>query len=147
MLRDPSRDVHAALQLIRSGYFSDAVATLQRPEMSRHLASHADPLALAVLADALQRIGENDRAEAIAVRTLQTSSHPAQVNARCHFVLGNINRDRGITPRSIEHLQIAATLVGPDLELSAWIHLRLIVVLAELSGPQTAMARLDEVKR
>jgi DNA-binding NtrC family response regulator/tetratricopeptide (TPR) repeat protein len=120
---------------------------LQQCDVPRQIAKNADPLALAVLADGLQRVGDNDRAEAIVLRVLQTRLTPGQVNARCHFVLANINRDRGNTSQSVEHLQIAATLAASDLELSAWIHLRLVVVLAELSGAETAMARIDDVKR
>jgi tetratricopeptide (TPR) repeat protein len=102
-----------------------------------------------VLADALQRVGHNDQAEAIATRTLGALASVPAANARCHFTLGNVFRDRGETERAIEHLQIAAalSLTASDLELSSWVQLRLMVVLGELGGIQTAMARMDEVKQ
>ena len=86
-------------------------------------------------------------AQTIASRSLESAAAAPEIHARCQFVLGNVHRDRGDTARAIEHLQIAASLAGSDLELSCWSQLRLMVVLSELSGAQTAMARMDEVKR
>src|SRR5688500_5978796 len=144
-----SSEVQTALQLLRSGRFAQAVTLLQqRTRPSPQLGRRADSITLSVLADALQRVGQIDQAEAIASRTLGAA--PIRVaGARCHFTLGNVYRDRGETKRAIEHLQIAATLsvTANALELSSWAQLRLMVVLGELSGTQTAMARMDEVRR
>src|SRR5688500_7432161 len=134
MVPEPSSEVVSALQLIRSGRFAQAVTVLQqRTRPSSHVARRADSVTLSVLADALQRVGQTNQAETIATRTLNTTGVPL-ANARCHFTLGNVYRDRGETKRAIEHLQIAARLstTANDLELSSWAQLRLMVVLGEL---------------
>jgi DNA-binding NtrC family response regulator/tetratricopeptide (TPR) repeat protein len=148
MLPEPRPKVLSALQLIRSGRFLEAVAAIESGTQPNGGGGRAtDVLSLALLADALQRIGENDRAELLASRIIQAGRSEPSVNARCHFTLGNVFRDRGDTTKAIEHLQIATSLSAADAELSCWSQLRLMVVLSELSGPQIAMARLDEVKR
>src|SRR5688572_1141321 len=147
MPTEPSPEVLSALQLIRSGRFSEALPVLQERTSSNGPTRKTDPFTLGLLADTLQRVGHNDRAEDIACRTLQINGCSSHVIARCHFALGNVHRDRGNTAKAIEHLQIAATLTNSDLELSCWTQLRLMVVIAELSGAQTAMARIDDVKR
>jgi DNA-binding NtrC family response regulator/tetratricopeptide (TPR) repeat protein len=145
---EPPPEALTALQLIRAGRFSEAVPVLQN-RTTNHGQSlrKSHPLSLAVLADALQRVGENDRAEEIASGVLKTGSSDSQVKARCYFALGNVHRDRGNTTQAIEHLQIAASTASSDLELSCWTQLRLMVVVSELSGAPTAMGRIDEVRR
>src|SRR5688572_1065446 len=113
MLPELPPETSSALQLIRCGRFYEAAAVLQKREQTNNRPStRTDPLTMALLADALQRIGQNDRAEAIAKRTLQTESCTVHVSARCHFVLGNVQRDRGNPAKAIEHLQIASTATG-----------------------------------
>src|SRR5688500_17207676 len=102
MLPEPPSEASSALQLIRSGRFYEAAAALQKREHTHtRPSSKSDPLTMSLLADALQRIGQNDRAEAIAKRTLQVASCSVNVSARCHFVLGNVQRDRGNTAKAI----------------------------------------------
>jgi DNA-binding NtrC family response regulator/tetratricopeptide (TPR) repeat protein len=145
MQMGPSQ-IDSAVQLIRSGRFQEAVAVLQ--EISQKCrASHRQDLTHALLADALQRIGQNDDAEAIASRNLEHVSHAPELCARYHFVLGNVHRERGAITEAIAHLQKANSAAGANLELSSWIQLRLTAAVAELSGAQTAMGRLDEVRR
>ncbi len=132
---------------MRSGRFFDAVATLEDARARRRVAQRSDLLEQAVLADALQRVGRNEHAQEIALRNLQSVKQSPHLAARYHFVLGNIDRERGHVTTAIEHLQMAANLAGSDLELACWSQLRLMLFIAELNGPQTALARLDEVKR
>jgi tetratricopeptide (TPR) repeat protein len=105
-----------------------------------------DGLGEALLADVLQRVGQNRPAEEIALRNLRRLSQSSPLYARYHFVLGNVERDRGNTATAINHLQIAAGF-SDDLELSCWTQLRLIGAIAEVSGVLTAIARLDEIRR
>ena len=147
MVTHPSAEVHSALQLMRSGRFSDAALLLEHNQNVRKSDRRPDLLADAVFADALQRIGRNERAHEIALQNLSKVKHAPALAARYHFVLGNINRERGYTTRALEHFQMAASMAGSDLELACWSQLRLMLVIAERSGTQTALARLDDVKR
>ena len=61
-------EIHAASQLIRTGRFLEAVTTLQHvPTEARRLNGLAD----ALLADVLQRVGQNVPAEEIALQQLR----------------------------------------------------------------------------
>jgi DNA-binding NtrC family response regulator/tetratricopeptide (TPR) repeat protein len=135
-------DIHAASQLIRRGRYSEAVTALQGAPKPRG----RDALTDALLADVLQRVGQNLPAEEIALRQLRRLSQSSPLYARYHFVLGSVERDRGNTASAIKHLQIAAGF-SDDLELACWSQLRLIGAIAEVSGVRTAIARLDEIKR
>ena len=136
-------EIHAASQLIRTGRFLEAATTLQRvPTKVRRLNGLAD----ALLADVLQRIGQNVPAEEVALRQLRGLPSSSPLYSRYHFVLGNVQRERGNTSDAVGHLQLAAGF-ATDLELTCWSQLRLVAAIAEASGVRTAIARLDEVKR
>src|SRR5688572_24067222 len=136
-------DIHAAAHLIRTGRFSEAAGTLQHiPTRIRN----RDGLGDALLADVLQRIGQNVAAEDIATRQLRGLEKSSHLYARCHFVLGNVERDRGNTSDAVNHLRLSVTACE-DPELACWCQLRLISAIAEVSGIRTATARLDEIKR
>ena len=136
-------EIHTTSQLIRTGRYAEAVTTLDHVPLK---ARCRDGLGEALLADALQRIGQNVRAEEIALRQLRGLTQSSPLYARYHFVLGNVQRDRGNTATAINHLQIAAGSTN-DLELACWTQLRLVGAIAEVSGVRTAIARLDEIKR
>ena len=119
MRTDRSAEIQAALQLIRTGRFSEAVEAL-RESWAGGTVGEANVLAQAILADALQRTGKNELAQAIASRCLDLHSAVPHVRARCHFVLGNVVRERGNVGGAIEHFQMVATDDGSSLELSCW---------------------------
>ena len=146
MLREHGADIEAAMQLIRSGRFLAAVKTL---EETRHSGLIRDKtlIAKSILADALQRTGQNERAQRIASNNLCASSLSPALRARCHFVLGNVCRESGDTARAIDHFQVPANCDTSDLELCCWAQLRLMISVADLKGIQTALARLDGVRR
>ena len=143
MYTNQNPDIHIASQLFRRGRYAEAAATLQRVPIK---VRSRDGLGDALLADVLQRVGQNLPAEEIALRHLRGLTQTSPLYARYHFVLGNIERDRGNTATAIHHLQIAAGSSN-DLELACWTQLRLIGAIAEVSGVRTAIARLDEIKR
>src|SRR5262245_43986346 len=123
-------DVDTALQLIRSGRYLGAIKALQqRPLGPRRL----DSVGTALLADMLQRVGQNRAAEEIAVKHLHSTSQSSPSYARYQYVLGNVNRDRGNFAKAVEHFQIGANLSG-DVELAAWCELRLVTAIGESSG-------------
>jgi DNA-binding NtrC family response regulator/tetratricopeptide (TPR) repeat protein len=141
MRSDRATDVTSALRLVRGGRFSEAVELLDR-----HPARHINRVNEALLADALQRTGQNDRAESIASRMLQANPRSADASGRCHFVLGNVYRERGTLAKAIEHFQMSTALAVPDFELACWAQLRLIAAVAELSGIEAAMCRMGELR-
>ena len=144
---EPSPEVQSALQLVRRGRFSDAKTLLQQFSKEAVSRRKKDVFANAILADALQRTGFNEEAESIAKASLGLRDGRPELNARFHLVLGNLFRERGDVAAATEHLQIAATLAISDQEFLCWAHLRLLGSVAELNGWQTALARVDEVRR
>ncbi len=147
MLIEPPPEVLSALQLIRRGRFTETVESLERFSASIHSPRKRDFLALALLADALQRIGRNANAELLAFHNLHKSAHLPQVCARFHLVLGNVLRERGNVAQAVEHFQIAIGLSVSERELSCWVQLRLMAAIAELNGREAAIARLEQVKQ
>jgi len=135
-------EIHTASQLIRTGRYLEAARLLRVLVTARG----RDPLVRALLADVLQRVGHNAQAQEMASEYLRDIPKNSQAFARFHFVLGNVDRDRGNLGDAIGHLQISAgsTL---DPELACWSQLRLVSLVAETSGIRIAIARLDDVKR
>lgn len=144
MLSDPRPELHTALDFFRHGRFSETVATLRRSCERNKSFRRSDPAAEALLADALQLIGQNAEAQLIASRNLQASS---EHHGHFHLVLGNVLRARGDISKAIEHLQIAVATAEPDRDLCCWAQLRLMAAIGELSGRDAALARLDGVTR
>jgi len=142
-----SSDLALAQQLMRNGRFLKALSLLENYVRTSRSDRTRDFLAEAILADALQRNGSNQRAQDIAVRNLPRVKACPQLAARYHFVLGNIDRERGRNGEAISHFRLAVDLAGSDLELACWSHLRLIRAIAEFSGTPAAFTHLDEVKR
>ena len=134
------------MQFVRSGRFSEAVKVLDALQTGRVTCGN-NPLAQAVLADALQRTGENLRAQRIASTNVEVTSLSADVRARCYFVLGNVCRESGDPAGAIAHFEAAVNSNASDLELCCWAHLRLMMSVAEFEGVQTAFARLPTVRR
>ena len=147
MLVEPPPEVLSALQLIRRGRFTETVETLERFSGSINSPRKKNFLALAVLADALQRVGRNANAELVAYRNLNRVADLPEVCARFHLVLGNVLRERGNIAQAVEHFQIAVDLSVAKQELSCWTQLRLMAAIAELNGREAANARLDRVKQ
>ena len=131
MFGQPSPEVQSALQLVRRGRFSDALTLLQQ-QLTKRVASprQKDLLACAILADALQRTGHNHEAESIARDNVRKPEECSELNARFHFVLGNVLRERGDIAAAVKHIQIAATQASTNHEFSCWAHLRLLTAVA-----------------
>lgn len=147
MRSDGTSHVQLAQRLINGGRFSEVVATLQRSSLFSSASTKVAQLHQCLLADALQRTGRNNEAESLTTQNLTLLTNSPPLAARCHFVLGNVFRERGDTRTALGHFHTAERLAAEDLELSCWIQLRLMAAVADLGGIQSAMARLGEVKR
>jgi DNA-binding NtrC family response regulator/tetratricopeptide (TPR) repeat protein len=145
MFFEPPPEVLSALQLIRRGRFTETVETLENFSGSLNSPRKKNFLAIALLADALNRVGRNANAELLAVRNLHKCE--PEVSARLHLVLGNVLRERGNIAQAVEHFQIAVDLSVAEQELSCWTQLRLMAAIAELNGREAANARIEQVKQ
>ena len=69
--------------------------------------------------------------------------------ARCHIVLGTASRDEGRLEEAVEHFHRALSIATdvPSREAATWSYLRLMLALAEHTGPQAALALLPDVRR
>jgi DNA-binding NtrC family response regulator/tetratricopeptide (TPR) repeat protein len=146
-LEPPPPEVLSAQQLIRRGRFSETVDVLKHFSAGSNSPRRKQFVALALLADALQRVGRNSDAEIIAAQNLLKVGDLPHVAARFHLVLGNVLRERGNIGEAVEHLQIATGLSVSEPELCCWTQLRLMAAIAQLSGREAAMGRLEQVKQ
>src|SRR5262245_50379627 len=121
MLPHNPTEVINALELLRRGRFTETATILTKLSERVPASRKRDSLAQVLLADSLQRIGQNSDAETIASRNLRTTS---AYSARCHFVLANALRARGDLPKAIEHLQIAVASASTDHDTACWAQLR-----------------------
>jgi DNA-binding NtrC family response regulator/tetratricopeptide (TPR) repeat protein len=144
---EPALEVRSALQLIRRGRFAETVSTLKQFCEGPQPLAKKDLAAQVLLADALQRIGQNQNAEIIASKHLPKVSAIPSLYARYHLILGNVLRERGDLPKAIQHFQVAVANANSDHELTCWTQLRLMTAIGELSGREIALAHLDSVKR
>jgi DNA-binding NtrC family response regulator/tetratricopeptide (TPR) repeat protein len=131
------------LSLIRRGRFAEACSFLKAHPFSSGHDSFAVHQAL--LSDMLQRTGNNEEAELIASRFAKTSLS-SEVLGRFHYVLGNVNREKGRLAEAVSQFRAAARLTEGDPELCCWAQLRLMSSIGDMAGPETAMARLDATR-
>src|SRR5215210_2561905 len=122
------RELRSVINLIRRGRFSEALQHIQGYGRKSDLFSRA------VLADLLQRTGYSDQAELIARDLKVAVSSDSQVTSRAYFVLGNVFKERGDIPKSIEHYLTAEKYCNTDVELLCWIQLRLLISIADANG-------------
>ncbi len=79
-----------ALGLMRRGRFAEVIQLLES-----HSAKGCSLHCRVLLADALQRVGQNDRAAELCNGVIRTTKPTPALLPHSHFVLGNIQRDRG----------------------------------------------------
>ena len=125
---------------MRRGRFVETSQLLDSQASSHTALNHR-----ALLADALQRIGQNKRAESLCIDAIRNAKQSSPTFPLSHFVLGNIQRERGHLTEAIQHFQrcIDSQLAGS--ELVCWGELRLAATVAEMDGTAAAMARLPNV--
>ena len=131
---------------IRSGRYRDALRGMQALGKD---ASHLGIGHNITMAELRLRLGESERAAQDAGRLLSSPSLPSNIVARCHILLGTWCRDGGRLSQAIQHFHraITAAVEAGDRDAAAWAHLRLMLTVAEDSGPQAAVALLAEVRK
>jgi DNA-binding NtrC family response regulator/tetratricopeptide (TPR) repeat protein len=140
-------DLDSVVTLVRRGRFREALSSLRAIGMP--VLDPAYALHQVLLADVLQRMGDNDRAEQIANRIKTSPGIADSVLARCHVVLGSVSRERGDTTGAVLQLQRAATIAdrGTDRELACWARLRLVATIADQTSTDNAIGQLPDVRR
>ena len=145
MRLEPSVEIQSALQVIRRGRFLEAAEQLRSYTREPH-SQQQRLFADAVLADVLQRIGDNQAAIDLATELLPSASSFPEVASILRFSLGNVLRERGDLAHALEQFQTAITL-SVHAETLGWMQLRLVATIGEFRGWEAAATRLDEVRR
>lgn len=133
-----------ALGLMRRGRFIEASQLLDHQTSTFDISYRPDQRA--VLADALQRIGQNDRAELLCQELLKKKPLDSPALPLTHFVLGNVQRERGYLANAAQHYQQCIDSRLAASELVCWGELRLAATIAEMDGTSAALARLPNVR-
>ena len=96
----------------------------------------------------LQCIGHNDRAEQLACAVLKRNRLSASERSRCYYILGRISAEQGKLDLATHQLQqsIGLAVKGDDSERAAWSQARLLVIIADSSGPDAAASLLAELR-
>ena len=135
--------LHHVEQLFNDGLFADALRELDKNHVRRDQRISAD----VIRAQLYQRLGRardaRDRVATLTRGDLTPSQHSI-----CHLVLGRIEADDGNSDSAVSHLQksIEFALRVRDFESAAWAQCRLLLIVADLSGPQAAAPILAELR-
>jgi DNA-binding NtrC family response regulator len=133
-----------AHELRRRGRFAEALGFLARSEVE-----HADRQDADVLkADLLEQVGRYGPARALAHTLLRSKTLSPSQRSTCEYVLARIDREDGKLESSVArlHRSVALAVQGKDPVRACWSQLRLLLLLAESSGPETVPALLREIR-
>ena len=133
----------SAKQLTLEGRFVEAFKVLSEPP------SGLDKRASDVLrVEVLERIGRYSQCRTLAESLLKSRDLSLRDRGSCEFVLGLVELNNGNGAEAIVRFHRAISLVteAPDLERRCWFQLRLLVTVADLSGPQRAASILTELR-
>jgi DNA-binding NtrC family response regulator/tetratricopeptide (TPR) repeat protein len=128
----------------RLGRFAEALGFLARSEVE-----HADRQDADVLkADLLEQVGRYGQARALAHTLLRSKTLSPSQRSSCEFVLARVDREDGKLESSVArlHKSVALAVQGKDHVRACWSQLRLLLLLAESSGPETVPALLREIR-
>src|SRR5580693_295274 len=133
-----------ASELKRLGRFAEALGVLARSEVAPADRQDADVLK----ADLLEQVGRYGQARALAHTLLRSRTLSPSQRSTCEFVLARIDREDGKLESSIVrlHRSVALAVQGKDPVRACWSQLRLLLLLAESSGPETVPAFLREIR-
>jgi DNA-binding NtrC family response regulator/tetratricopeptide (TPR) repeat protein len=133
-----------ATELRRLGRFSEALRFLAGSDVA-----HADRQDAEVLrVDLLEQVGRYGQAGAMARSLLQSRTLSPSQRSTCEFVLARIDREDGKLASAVArlHRSVALAIQGKDPVRACWSQLRLLLLVAESSGPETVPALLREVR-
>jgi DNA-binding NtrC family response regulator len=133
-----------AKELKRLGRFAEALGVLARSELAPAERQDADVLK----ADLLEQVGRYGQARALAHTLLRSKTLSPSQRSTCEFVLARIDREDGKLESSVArlHKSVALAVQGKDPVRACWSQLRLLLLLAEASGPETVPALLREIR-
>ena len=131
--------------LRRAGRYLEALRALEQAANSD--VSEA-PVRI-IKADLLEMTGDHSQAFAIAERALKSPRLTLTDRARCLFVMSKVLFERGKTDDALSYLQRAASLSqkSGDFDLLCWILNKMMLVVAERSGPDAAAPLVSEIRR
>jgi DNA-binding NtrC family response regulator/tetratricopeptide (TPR) repeat protein len=133
-----------ASELRRLGRFAEALGFLARSEVAPADRQDRDVLK----ADLLEQVGRYAQARALAHTLLRSRTLSPAQRSTCEFVLARIDREDGKLESSVArlHRSVALAVQGKDPVRACWSQLRLLLLLAETSGPETVPALLREIR-
>ena len=128
--------------LVRQGRYQTALEALRKNPPT------TDDLRVD-LAEVLVWVGRAEDAEGLVASVLRRTSGSTGLGARCHAVRGIIERDRGRLSDARESFLRAIRQADEchDKSVAAWAALRLILAVAEESGPQAAGGIVGSVRK
>ena len=132
-------------QLRRAGRYLDALRALDNAT-----SADLDQLSTRILkADLLEMVGHPSQATSIAERALKSTRISQSDRSRCLFIISKVLFEDGKTDDALSHLQRASSLAqkSGDLELLCWIFNKMMLVVAERSGPDSAAPIVAEIRR
>ena len=133
------------LSLFRRGRFSEALTRLKATPIPADARLHAD----VVHAELLERLGQTPHSQQLIERIKRSRHLTLADQAVCEFVLGQIASEAtGHVDQALAHLWRAVSLArqANDLYRLCYAQLRLMVMLADSTGPQSVAALLAELR-
>lgn len=130
--------------LKKAGRFAEALKICDEGGPGREDRHAADVLR----ADLLEQVGRYGQARALAQTLLRSKTISLPQRSACEFVMARLDREDGDLDSAVARLRRSAELAlqGRDPERACWSQLRLMLVLAERSGPEAAAAILPDIR-
>ena len=143
---DSVHSLAAAHSLIRKGHYREALTSLT--SLKRVPREFEDEYRVTI-AELHLRTGQSSIAVNTCRSVLRNHFASRGILARCHIVLGTASRDEGRLEEAVEHFHRALSIATdvPSREAATWSYLRLMLALAEHTGPQAALALLPDLRR
>src|SRR5438309_312812 len=137
-------ELQAVRQLVSVGRFGEALKVLD----DQHLPPRQRPDADTLRAELLERLGNHGQSLALAERLLKARELSSSNRSACELVVARIKWESGDTDESVLHLQRSLSIAkqSADLERTCWAQLRLLIALADRSGPNATGPLFAELR-